>query len=148
VVCSNSLRETIQKRTGRIEEIKRHLNNVNKRFVSWQDLSVEEKSHLNDVVHMVGQVVPKITLDVVNVVEFPDNPDTMGYFDHETTRVVMARNALSDRVNALHTLAHEVPHIASGDGEAQHTAMVGDLLARIAINNLGVLSVEEVRTQA
>lgn len=135
VVCSNALRETIQKRTGRVDEIKKELNHVNKRFISWQDLHDDEKLNLGEIVHMVGEVIPEVTLDAINVVEFPDNPDTMGYFDQEAMQVVMARPVLADLANALHTLAHEVPHIAGKDGEAQHTAMVGDLLAKIAINN-------------
>lgn len=136
VVCSGALRQTIQKKSGTSEDVKKQLNEAQKVFLSWQDLTEQEKDTLHQAIEMVSEVLPEVSLDIVNVAEFPAQPNTMGYFDPQEGTVNLARGVLEDLAQALHTVAHESAHMVGGDGEAGHTAALGELLSRIAINNL------------
>lgn len=139
VVCSSPLREVIQRKTGEPAEIKERLQSTNKVMLSYQDLTEDEERILTRVANMIQNVLTsKDILSMINIVQYPGKPTVQGSFDSSTGMVALAREVLSDEVECLHTLAHEIAHAIGEDGSRSHTEGMGALLAKIAINNLSL----------
>lgn len=130
VLVNKSLRAVLETILGSTAQIKASLANEAVNFYGYGDLSAEERLNLEDAVALVNPVEP-VNLDTIDVVDFR-SATVLGMY--KESRVLLAKNRLSDRNVTLETLVHEVAHRRGGDGEHAHVAAIEAIWSGIVAN--------------
>lgn len=131
IVVSDSLKEILQKRMGKPEDIVQEgLRGITATH-AWSDLSEREQVTLSAAAAALDAVLPKgrpPVLSRVEIVDFRDE-NLNGTCELESGSIRLARKVLEDVPGCLCTLVHEEAHAISeaGDGEASHQAVIEEL---------------------
>lgn len=132
VVVSVPLKRVLEKVVGTYESRKQTFVQRAITFISYHELSQEEKNVLSNAVEMIEGVIPSADImERTNIVIFAD-PNTKGHY--KGGKIALSRNVLSSLTQTLATLAHEVVHCMGEDGEAVFHHTVEILLAEMAAN--------------
>jgi hypothetical protein len=123
VVVPKPLKAVLENSLGNVTTTKAKLREEAIKTYSWHELTDEEKVNFQTAAELVGKV-ENLCLTEVDIVDFRD-PKIGGMF--RGGRVLISKSKLSDLVQTLTVLVHEVAHRVGVDGEHSHISRVEDL---------------------
>lgn len=129
IVVGPFVAAVLDKALGSFSERKQKLVEKAFKVISYCDLTDVEKQNLEIAMEHVAGALPGSSLNMVNIVEWPD-PTMLGQF--KDNQVLVSRRTLADLPGALHVLVHEFCHALGGDGEKWFHDAVGVTLSEIA----------------
>lgn len=134
VVQPEMLVNVLEKRLGKLDDLKKlHATAITKSW-SWSELTDEERATWGRYLPLIEKAAeengfPKVE-ERVTLVDFRD-PKLNGTF--EAGSIQLARHVLTRRGELVRVLVHEVSHGAGGDGEKAHERAEGKMMASIIV---------------
>lgn len=121
VITSQAMSEVILSPYDGLSGLRKKLSTNIKRKLSWDQLSIQERSVLDGAFEQFSWSGRRVNRDRVDVVEFTDS-STNGMY--EGGRIMISRKQLADPSEAIGTLIHEYAHDYGPDGSVEHIQMI------------------------